>query len=246
MSSGIDWKYTVSNSNPAEPPIRYDVGVAWASGAQNELVVGCLSGLDSVRTAYAHLPGLGYYRNEWLRAPLSGAAKIAEDASKYLVSIAARKVGKESPLIHGGYNVDTMTVGKWLDSNGFVCGREIAEYAGVALDATFIGNWEALAIAAEEYPRHRWGVCPKVRSLKVETWGLNPREVTRDEAARVLDAAEAWGRAVDTRTAYTEADVSIANLLDEDVVKAAIAVTLKKGSVSGLRHALRVSGYLEG
>jgi len=244
MASGINWKYRIGNVDPTEPPISYCVGVGWASGARNKLTVGLVSGLDAVRTAYADLPGLGYHRQLWLTR-MSGAAQIADAASRYHLDIFAKERGKKSPLIHGGMNVETKSVEDWIHDNAFICGREIAQFAGVALDASFLDNWELLAIAAEEYPRERWGICPKVKTLKVETWGMNPREVGKDEAVRVLDAAEAWGRAVDTRTASTEADINLANLLDEEVVKAAIAVTRKQGSVSGLRHALRVSGYIQ-
>ncbi len=245
MSSGINWKYRISNANPAEPPIDYSVGISWASGDSNQLAVGLVSGLDAVRTAYAQLPGLGYHRQLWLKAQFSGAAQIADAAAKYQLDVFARKMGKRSPLTHGGVDIETRSVENWIRDNGFVCGREIAEFAGVALSAPFLANWESLAIAAEEYPRDHWGVCPKVKTLKVETWGTDRREVNKDEAARVLDAAEAWGRAVDTRTAFTEADISLTSLLDEEVVKAAIAVTRKQGSVAGLRHALCVSGYLK-
>jgi hypothetical protein len=244
MSSGIDWKYRVSNADPEQPPISYSVGLAWASGASNRLAVGLVSGLDAVRTAYADLPGLGSHRQLWLKQ-MSGAAQIAGTASRYLLDVFARKLGKKSPLVHGGHSVETRSVEDWVRDNSFVCGHEIAEYGGVALDAPFLANWELLAIAAEEYPRERWGICPKVKTLKVETWGMDRREVSKDGAARVLDAAEAWSRAVDARTASIEADISLANLLDDEVVKAAIAVTRKQGSLSGLRHTLRVSGYIQ-
>ncbi len=246
MSSGIEWKYQISNRNPEEPPISYSIGVGWGTGHLNDLTVGLVSGLGAVRTAYSDLPGLGYHRQLWLNARMSGPAQIADTASKHLLDIFARKQGKKSPLIHGGFNIEDRKVGEWFQDNGFLCGREIAEYAGVALDAPFLTNWELLAIAAEEWPRQRWGICPKVTAIRVvATTYRGDQEVGKDEALRVLDAAESWARAIDQRSIREKADAGLVHLLDKEVVTAAVAVTRKEGSVAGLRHALRVSGYIK-
>lgn len=246
MSSGINWKYRVSNANPEEPPVRYEVGVSWASGgAKDEFVVGLFQGLEAIRTAYASLPGLGYNRNLWLSSELSGPEKIARDASRYLLAVAAHSKGKNSPLAYGGD--PNRTVGKWIDDSCFVCGREIAEFAGVPFNSLFLANWETLAIAADEYPRQRWGVCPEVTRLKVErntSSSSGREEVGKEEAVHVLATAEAWGRAVDLSWPHQEG-IKLAPLLYDDAIRAAVAVTTKKGSISDLRHSLRVAGYLK-
>lgn len=246
MSSGVDWMYKISNANPEEPPIEYSIGISWASGAPpSELEIGLLWGLQAVRTAYEPLPGLGYYKQLWLSPQLHGPQTIADLAAKYLVEVAAAKLNKRNPLVHGQINVQTITVGRWLENSAFVCGKEIVEFAGVALDALFLENWEALAIAAEEWPKKRWGICPKVTALKVEIWGQRQTvPLNNDEALRVLDAAEAWARAVDAQKEDRRARSELIGMLDSAVVRSAIGVTKGKGPVSGLRHALKTAGYL--
>lgn len=246
MSSGVDWMYKISNANPEEPPIEYSIGISWASGGPpNELEVGLIWGLSAVRTAYEPLPGLGYHKNLWLTAKLSGPEKIATSAARYQMEVVAQKLGKRNPLIHGQVNVDKITVGGWLENCAFLCGKEIAAHAGVELDALFLENWERLAIAAEEWPRERWGVCPAVTALKVERWGQRQTvPLNNDEALRVLDAAEAWARAVDAQKEDRRARSELIGMLDSAVVRSAIGVTKGKGPVSGLRHALKTAGYL--
>ncbi|MFA5158220.1 MAG: hypothetical protein WC451_03510 [Patescibacteria group bacterium] len=242
MSSGIDWQYAVSNAKVTDPPVKYLVGTEWASGESSQLTVGCLKGLEAVRTAYSQLPGLGYNRHLWLGAKLSGPILVADAASRYLLDLAARRIGKRAPLTHGCLDPEAETIGRWLQNNGFVCGEEIAAHAGLDLGSRFLDGWEQLAIAASEWPKSRWGVCAKVTTLKVVALSDN-RELDRYEAAQILDAAESWARAVDLRSASAEAGIELANLLRDEVVAAAVAVTRKEGSISGLRHALRVTGY---
>lgn len=195
MSSGINWRYRISNRNPEEPPISYSIGVAWVSGGQSPdhegLTVGFVYGLDAVRTAYAQLPGLGNHRELWLKARISGPEEIADTAAKLQLARFAQQSGKRTPLGYGGDPSETL--GEYISGSAFVCGREIAEHAGLALEDKFLDVWHRFAIAAEEYPRDRWGICPKVTALKVETWGVpadgGGKELDRENATRVLKSA---------------------------------------------------------
>jgi hypothetical protein len=248
LGTGIEFRYKVVNANSNEPPVSYVIGIAWSNGGKSPdhegLGIFHLKGLEAVRTAYAELPGLGLDRQLWNTSPLSGPTKIAQDASRYILDLTAQKMGKKSPLIHGGGSrIETRTVGEYFSATEFVCGAEIAAHAGVSLTDRFLDNWERLAIAADEWPQQRWGVCPKVTKLKVMTWGSNGVEVGQTEASRVLDAAVEYSKCVKMWGAMTPLVLEV--MIAPEVVKAAIDVTKRRGSLSSLRNALHVHGYLK-
>ena len=202
MSSGINWKYKIVNGEKSGVPIQYSVGNSWTSGNGSSpdhdgMTVGLIFGLDEIRTAYAQLPGLAGLKEVWLHCELSGARKIVNDASLYLLDIAARKLGKTTPLVHGGCNIEERTVAQYFEDNAFVCGKEIAEFAGVKDESIFLENWEKLAIAAYEWPREKWGICPKVelKTLIVVDWQTK-QSVSSEKAIKVLKLAEKWARTV--------------------------------------------------
>lgn len=188
MSSGIDFRYIVRNSLETEPPIRFIVGVAWATGAHDEMAVCHLAGLKAVRTAYSSVPGLGGHRELWLKSSLSGPQEIADAAARAQLSRAARKLRKQSPLSSGNWNE---TVEEHFLNSEFCCWSEIAAHAGVAPSDSFLGSWERLAIAADEWPKKKWGFSPKVTRLRVERWGTK-EVVPQHEAARVLATLVHW------------------------------------------------------
>ena len=201
MSSGINWKFRIIGADPNEPPIQYSIGCAWVSPGEPSpdhegVTIGLVYGLDAIRTAYSLLPGFSYNRELWLRVELSGSKTIAQAAASYLLDIAAKKIGKDSPIIHGGCRIETRTIGEWLEDNAFVCGKEIAAHAGVTLDTRFLDCWERVAIAAKEWPEKRWGICPKVTRVKVLTWGTEGKEVNEQTAKKVLATAEKWAHCV--------------------------------------------------
>ncbi len=226
LSSGINWMYSVTNANPEEPPVRYCLGRSWANNEANCLDLGLVSGLAAVRTAYADLPGLSYNRELWVRTRLSGVDQIVAAAAARLMEVAAQRTGKKNPVCHGGpHRLEGLlseTIERWIEANGFVCGREIAEHANLGLEKSFLENWEKFAFAAEEWPRERWGVCPKVSSLRVEdirNYG-EPRVCGREEALHVLNVAETWARAVPTNNdRYRQTNAPLAHLLNKEEIE---------------------------
>ncbi len=193
MASGYDVYFRVTGSSSEEPPVSYSLGLYWTSGNQTDfrLDVSLDSGLDALRTAYSGLPGLGGHRELWLRATLSGANSVAKSAAELLLSRYSAEKQKKCPVFRRDHGA---TVGEWIRENRFPNGEEMAGYAGVYLNSLFLDYWESLAIAAEEWPRARWGVCPKVTTLKVHD--LKGNELGRQDACRVLDIAERYSRDV--------------------------------------------------
>ncbi len=212
MSSGIHTIYTISSSDP-DVPVSYKIGLGWASGETDHLMVFRVRGLAAVRTAYAHLPGLGGYRSLWVTVPLSGAAKIADDAARIRLDNWARAYGHPSPLLHG-FSHGHMSVSEYLTCTGFTCGAEILAHAKISPHTPFLDAWEALAIAAEEWPRERWGGSPpKVQHLTVRREGGGmASDKTRE---KVLYAAARWSSAYDAAGICHRAERELAPLLKE-------------------------------
>ena len=191
MSSGINWMYRFSSGIQTQPPIQYLVGREWASGEVAEpAVIAHIHGLSAVRTAYARLPGLNGPRSLWLRASLSGPQLIANVAAQYALDVFARAQGKSSPLLPGCPRPETRTVAQFFEGKAFVCGCEIAAHGNIPLDGRFLDHWCALALAAEEWPQEKWGICSRVKGVEITVLnGLDERPATPAEREKALSLA---------------------------------------------------------
>ena len=160
--SRIQWRYTITCSTL---PLRYSLGTAWASGESSYPAVGLVQGFADLVLAYRRAPGLARLWTAGLDSPglarlraagLDSPAEVARDASVMQLERYCDEIGVRNPVIHG--QLTRFTLGAYIQNGEVCCGREIAESAGLDLDAPFLSVWEAFVVAMRDYTStwHSW------------------------------------------------------------------------------------------
>ena len=182
MASGIAWKYRIENLSGA--PVRYDVGMAWATGEPDALVVGTVQAYRQSALLLMGLPGLGGAREHWRSA----------------------EYGYEFVAVRAAKNTMSHSAAEWLKWVAWP-GDHAAFLKAAKVDAhdDFSKVWSRIAEAAETYPKQfsveaRW----EVSRL---SWG-EKTPATPEQVQSVLSALDQWQK-LDLRKAICEHDRAI-------------------------------------